>query len=172
MSQAFNGNITSLKDLATRLSRDLSSNDANVFVTNWDTERSDGTITYKDGGKYQLANAFMLAYGYGTPRLMSWYKFDGFDSGAPGATDTKVPDIDMSQACATNSGDWNCEQRWTSTRGLIAFHHYVGDTTASPVNDWQSSGNDSIAFSRGSKGFLALNNGTKALDGVRQHHVA
>ncbi|MFR0589154.1 type I pullulanase [Bifidobacterium apri] len=164
MSQAFNGNITSLKDLATRLSGDLSSNDANVFVTNWDTERSDGTITYKDGGKYQLANAFMLAYGYGTPRLMSGYKFDDSASGAPGATDTKVPDVDMSQACATNSGDWNCEQRWTSTRGLIAFHNYVGDTAASPVNDWQSSGNDSIAFSRGTKGFLALNNGTKALD--------
>ncbi|MGN0109816.1 MAG: type I pullulanase [Bifidobacterium sp.] len=164
MSQAFNGNVTSLKDLATRLSGDLSSADANVFVTNWDTERNDGTITYKDSGKYQLANAFMLAYGYGTPRLMSGYKFDDNDSGAPGATETKVPDVDMAKACATNGGDWNCEQRWTSTRGMIAFHNYVGDTATSPVKDWQSNGNDSIAFSRGTKGFLALNNGTKALD--------
>ncbi|MFK3575392.1 type I pullulanase [Bifidobacterium thermacidophilum] len=164
MSQAFNGNVTSLKDLATRLSGDLSSADANVFVTNWDTERNDGTITYKDSGKYQLANAFMLAYGYGTPRLMSGYKFDDNDSGAPGATATKVPDVDMAKACATNGGDWNCEQRWTSTRGMIAFHNYVGDTATSPVKDWQSNGNDSIAFSRGTKGFLALNNGTKALD--------
>lgn len=164
MSQAFNGNVTSLKDLATRLSGDLSSADANVFVTNWDTERNDGTITYKDSGKYQLANAFMLAYGYGTPRLMSGYKFDDNNAGAPGATDTKVPDVDMAKACATNGGDWNCEQRWTSTRGMIAFHNYVGDVTTSPVKDWQSNGNDSIAFSRGTKGFLALNNGTKALD--------
>lgn len=164
MSQAFNGNVTSLKDLATRLSGDLSSADANVFVTNWDTERNDGTITYKDSGKYQLANAFMLAYGYGTPRLMSGYKFDDNDSGAPGATETKVPDVDMDKACATNGGDWNCEQRWTSTRGMIAFHNYVGDTATSPVKDWQSNGNDSIAFSRGTKGFLAFNNGTKPLD--------
>ncbi len=164
MSQAFNGNVTSLKDLATRLSGDLSSADANVFVTNWDTERNDGTITYKDSGKYQLANAFMLAYGYGTPRLMSGYKFDNRDAGAPGATDTTVPDVDMNKACSTNTGDWNCEQRWTSTRGMIAFHNYVGDTATSPVKDWQSNGNDSIAFSRGTKGFLALNNGTKALD--------
>lgn len=164
MSQAFNGNVTSLKDLATRLSGDLSSADANVFVTNWDTERNDGTITYKDSGRYQLANAFMLAYGYGTPRLMSGYKFDDNDSGAPGATETKVPDVDMDKACATNGGDWNCEQRWTSTRGMIAFHNYVGDTATSPVKDWQSNGNDSIAFSRGTKGFLAFNNGTKALD--------
>jgi pullulanase len=164
MSQAFNNNVTSLKDLAKRLSGDLSSNDANVFVTNWDTERDNGTITYKDSGKYQLANAFMLAYGYGTPRLMSGYKFDDNDSGAPGATETKVPDVDMDKACATNGGDWNCEQRWTSTRGMIAFHNYVGDTATSPVKDWQSNGNDSIAFSRGTKGFLAFNNGTKALD--------
>ena len=164
MSQAFNNNVTSLKDLAKRLSGDLSSNDANVFVTNWDTERDNGTITYKDSGKYQLANAFMLAYGYGTPRLMSGYKFDNRDAGAPGATDTTVPDVDMNKACSTNTGDWNCEQRWTSTRGMIAFHKYVGDTATSPVKDWQSNGNDSIAFSRGTKGFLALNNGTKALD--------
>ncbi|KFJ07279.1 Amylopullulanase [Bifidobacterium thermophilum] len=164
MSQAFNNNVTSLKDLAKRLSGDLSSNDANVFVTNWDTERDNGTITYKDSGKYQLANAFMLAYGYGTPRLMSGYKFDNRDAGAPGATDTTVPDVDMNKACSTNTGDWNCEQRWTSTRGMIAFHKYVGDTATSPAKDWQSNGNDSIAFSRGTKGFLALNNGTKALD--------
>ena len=172
MSQAFNGNVTSLKGLADRLSGDLPSNDANVFVTNWDTERSSGTITYKDSGKYQLANAFMLAYGYGTPRLMSGYKFDNdktFEEentapGAPGATATSVPDVDMNTACSTNTGDWNCEQRWTSTRGLIAFHNYVGDTTSAPVQDWQSNGNDSIAFSRGDKGFLAINNGTKALD--------
>ncbi|KFJ01690.1 alpha-amylase family glycosyl hydrolase [Bifidobacterium thermacidophilum] len=164
MSQAFNNNVTSLKDLAKRLSGDLSSNDANVFVTNWDTERDNGTITYKDSGKYQLANAFMLAYGYGTPRLMSGYKFDNRDAGAPGATDTTVPDVDMNKACSTNTGDWNCEQRWTSTRGMIKFHNYVGDTAVSPVKDWQSNGNDSIAFSRGTKGFLALNNGTKALD--------
>ncbi|MDD6461175.1 MAG: type I pullulanase, partial [Bifidobacteriaceae bacterium] len=72
--------------------------------------------------------------------------------------------VDMNTACSTNTGDWNCEQRWTSTRGLIAFHNYVGDTTSAPVQDWQSSGNDSIAFSRGSKGFLAINNGTTALD--------
>lgn len=172
MSQAFNGNVTSLKDLAGRLSGDLSSNDANVFVTNWDTERNPGTITYKDGGKYQLANAFMLAYGYGTPRLMSGYKFDSNKTfkdentapGAPGAIATSVPDVDMNTACSTNTGDWNCEQRWTSTRGLIAFHNYVGSTDDAPVTDWQSNGNDSIAFSRGSKGFLAINNGTTALD--------
>ena len=58
-----------------------------MFVTNWDTARNQGALTYKDGAKYQLANAFMLAYDYGTPRLLSDYKWDDGhnDDGAPGA---------------------------------------------------------------------------------------
>ena len=73
-----------------------------MFVTNWDTARNEGALTYKDGAKYQLANAFMLAYDYGTPRLLSDYKWDVNDNGAPGATATSVPDVDMDKACSTN----------------------------------------------------------------------
>ena len=58
----FKDKIANLKGLDERLSKDLSSEDANVFVTNWDTARNEGALTYKDGAKYQLANAFMLAY--------------------------------------------------------------------------------------------------------------
>lgn len=67
MNQAFKDKIANLKGLDERLSKDLSSEDANVFVTNWDTARNEGALTYKDGAKYQLASAFMLAYDYGTP---------------------------------------------------------------------------------------------------------
>lgn len=156
MNQTFKDKIANLKGLSDRLSKDLSSEDANVFVTNWDTARNEGALTYKDGAKYQLANAFMLAYDYGTPRLLSDYKWDNNDDGAPGATATSVPNVDMDTACATNSSDWNCEQRWTSTRGMIAFRNYVNGTK---VSDWQDDGGDNIAFSRGSKGFIAINNG-------------
>ena len=130
------------------MSKDLASEDANVFVTNWDTARNEGALTYKDGAKYQLANAFMLAYDYGTPRLLSDYKWDENDNGAPGATATSVPDVNMDEVCSTNSSDWNCEQRWTSTRGMIAFRNYVNGTK---VADWQDDGGDNIAFSRGDK---------------------
>ena len=40
---------------------------------------------------YALANAFMLAYDYGTPRLLSDYKYDDNAAGAPGVTETSVP---------------------------------------------------------------------------------
>ena len=161
MNQTFKDKIANLKGLSDRLSKDLSSDDANVFVTNWDTARNEGALTYKDGAKYQLANAFMLAYDYGTPRLLSDYKWDVNDNGAPGATATSVPDVDMDKACSTNDSDWNCEQRWTSTRGMIAFRNYVNGTK---VADWQDDGGDNIAFSRGAKGFIAINNGKKDKD--------
>lgn len=161
MNQTFKDKIANLKGLSDRLSKDLSSEDANVFVTNWDTARNEGALTYKDGAKYQLANAFMLAYDYGTPRLLSDYKWDVNDNGAPGATATSVPDVDMDKACSTNDSDWNCEQRWTSTRGMIAFRNYVNGTK---VADWQDDGGDNIAFSRGAKGFIAINNGKKDKD--------
>ena len=155
MNQTFKDKIANLKGLNERLSKDLASEDANVFVTNWDTARNEGALTYKDGAKYQLANAFMLAYDYGTPRLLSDYKWDENDNGAPGATATSVPDVNMDEVCSTNSSDWNCEQRWTSTRGMIAFRNYVNGTK---VADWQDDGGDNIAFSRGDKGFIAINN--------------
>ena len=161
MNQTFKDKIANLKGLNERLSKDLASEDANVFVTNWDTARNEGALTYKDGAKYQLANAFMLAYDYGTPRLLSDYKWDVNDNGAPGATATSVPDVDMDKACSTNDSDWNCEQRWTSTRGMIAFRNYVNGTK---VADWQDDGGDNIAFSRGAKGFIAINNGKKDKD--------
>lgn len=161
MNQTFKDKIANLKGLSDRLSKDLSSEDANVFVTNWDTARNEGALTYKDGAKYQLANAFMLAYDYGTPRLLSDYKWDVNDNGAPGATATSVPGVDMDKACSTNDSDWNCEQRWTSTRGMIAFRNYVNGTK---VADWQDDGGDNIAFSRGAKGFIAINNGKKDKD--------
>lgn len=101
LNAKFKGKIAELKDLSTRIG-DLSSNpnaiaskDANVFVTNWDTARNDGAITYKNDSMYALANAFMLAYDYGTPRLLSDYKYDVNDNGAPGAIATEVPDVDF-----------------------------------------------------------------------------
>lgn len=138
----------------------IPSNLANVFVANWDTARSDG-LSYHDNALYTLANTFMLAYDYGTPRLLSDYKYpntkNGHDNGAPGATATSVPDVDFDEACSTNTGDWNCQQRWTSTRGMIAFHNYVH---GEPVTAMQTDDNkqDLIAFSRGGKGFVAINN--------------
>ncbi|WP_353939444.1 alpha-amylase family protein [uncultured Bifidobacterium sp.] len=165
LNSALRGDVSALADLGERLGDTgrnkfaIASKDANVFVTNWDTARNPGqAITYKDGALYALANAFLLAYDYGTPRLLSDYRFADRDAGAPGATDTSVPAVDFDEACAAAGGDWNCQQRWTPTRGMIAFHNYVHGTK---VEDLQEPDSSLLAFSRGDKGFVAFNNGAK-----------
>ena len=126
------------------------SDKAAIFVTNWDTERGNSVLTYKDGRRYALANAFMLAWPYGTPNVYSGYKFDAHDEGAPGATDISVPDV----TCGKDS-NWQCSQRWTSIRGMVGFYNAV---QGAKVTNWQDDGDNNIAFSRQNKGFLAINN--------------
>lgn len=128
----------------------IASDKAAIFVTNWDTERGNSVLTYKDGRRYALANAFMLAWPYGTPNVYSGYKFDTHDEGAPGATDTSVPNV----TCGAGS-KWQCTQRWTSIRGMIGFYNAV---QGAKVTNWQDDGDNNIAFSREGKGFLAINN--------------
>ncbi|MFU0548573.1 type I pullulanase [Gardnerella leopoldii] len=147
----FYGSISNLKSITNGL---VQSDKASIFVTNWDTPRENyvRTLTYKDGPRYELANAFMLGYPYGNPNIYSGYRFaDGHkDDGAPNATDTSVPDVN----CSPKTG-WQCTQRWTSIRGMIGFFNAVN---GAQVTNWQESDNNNIAFSREKKGFLAINN--------------
>lgn len=147
----FYGSISNLKNITDGL---VPSDKASIFVTNWDTPRENyvRTLTYKDGPRYELANAFMLGYPYGNPNIYSGYRFENGrkDDGAPGATEDKVEDVD----CSPTTG-WQCTQRWTSIRGMIGFFNAVN---GAQVTNWQESDNNNIAFSRAGKGFLAINN--------------
>lgn len=147
----FYGSISNLKNITDGL---VPSDKASIFVTNWDTPRENyvRTLTYKDGPRYELANAFMLGYPYGNPNIYSGYRFENGrkDDGAPGATEDKVEDVD----CSPTTG-WQCTQRWTSIRGMIGFFNAVN---GAQVTNWQDDGNNNIAFSRAGKGFLAINN--------------
>ena len=151
----FSGSIDNLKHITDGL---IPNKSAAIFVTNWDTERDNATsvLTYKDGKLYELANAFMLSYPYGTPNIYSGYKFSERDEGAPGATETSVPDA----SCGKDS-KWQCTQRWTSIRGMIGFYNAVKGTK---VTQWQDDESNNIAFSRGNKGFFAINNDDKQND--------
>ncbi|MBT1174470.1 InlB B-repeat-containing protein [Bifidobacterium sp. LC6] len=161
LKQDFSGSIADLKNISSGL---LPSDKANVFVSNWDTERGTETLTPKSGARYELANAFLLAYDYGTPKLLSSYWFSDSDAGAAGTTDTEVPDVDFDTACTASDGSsserwsdgqWICQQRWTSTRGMVRFHNAVAGTK---VTNWSTDGENNIGFEREGKGFLAMNN--------------
>ncbi|RSX51311.1 pullulanase [Bifidobacterium goeldii] len=136
----------------------LDSDQAAVWVTNWDTERNSSALTYKNGSKYLLANAFMLAYNYGQPHIFSGYYFDNNDDGAPGATATSVPDKTCPTDGKMTSGTWQCTERWTAVRGMIGFHNAVAGTD---VTNWKAYDTNVLGFGRGDKGYLALNNSAK-----------
>ncbi len=135
----------------------LSSDVANVFVDNHDTQRdTPGTLTYKDNATYALANAFMLAWPYGSPTVMSSYEFTDRNQGPPSAANGKT----NNSTCF--SGGWRCEHRWQVVANMVAFRNAVG--SAGVVN-WYDNGFQHIAFGRGSAGYLTINDEDFAVNG-------
>jgi alpha-amylase len=57
-------------------------------------------------------------------------------------------------------GQWVCEHRDPYIRTMVAFRKYVAGTDQ---NHWWDDGANAIAFSRGAKGFVAINGDTTAL---------
>jgi alpha-amylase len=122
---------------------------ANVFVDNHDTQRAGGDIlTYRDNGVYALANAFMLGWPYGSPTVMSSYEFSNPDQGPPSDTSGRTSDT-------TCFSRWRCEHRWQVIANMVGFRNAVGDA---PVVNWYDNGNNHIAFGRGTRGYLTINN--------------
>ncbi|WP_084430045.1 alpha-amylase [Kibdelosporangium aridum] len=134
----------------------LPSNQAIVFTDNHDTQRGKPVLTFRDNARYALANAFMLAWTYGTPKLMSSYEFSTFEQGPPSDASGRTND----STCF--SGGWRCEHRWQVIANMVAFHNAVRGT---PVTHWWDNGNDTIAFARGDKGHLIVNDESFAVTG-------
>ncbi|MGW4232368.1 alpha-amylase [Streptomyces sp. NPDC004980] len=130
------GSIAQLKSVA---DGKLGSDAARTFVDNWDTERNGSTLTYKDGATYTLANVFMLASPYGSPNVYSGYEWSSKDAGPPSGTD-----------------GWTNAHTQRAVTGLVGFRNAVGQAE---LTHWWDNGGNAIAFGRGDKGFVALNNG-------------
>lgn len=130
------GNIAQLKSVA---DGKLGSDKARTFVDNWDTERNGATLTYKDGAQHTLANVFMLASPYGSPNVFSGYEWSDKDAGPPSGAD-----------------GWTNLHTKREITGLVGFRNTVGDAE---LTHWWDNGGSALAFGRGDKGFVALNNG-------------
>ena len=135
-----------------------------VFLQNHDTQHNCG-ISYRDGNVFRLANVWMLAQPYGYPSILSSYVFAcpsqnslGPPSDANGWT---LPVICASSLETATVGQWVCEHRDPSIRNMVGFRHVVAGTD---INHWWDNGANAIAFSRGTKGFVAINNGATGLD--------
>jgi len=146
------GSLAGLSSLAGSML--LASGDAVSFVDNHDTQRNGrARLTYRDGSRYALAEAFMLAWPYGTPQVMSSFAFTGPDQGPPASSDGTTSAV----SCG---GSWVCEHRWRTTANLVALR---GVAHGTPVTNWWTDGGSQIAFGRGSVAYVAFNRGGAAL---------
>jgi alpha-amylase len=124
-----------------------------TFVQNHDTERNGDALNYKDGATNVLAQEFVLAYGYGRPEVYSSFAWNTSDDSPPSDADGLVTDTDCSSTA------WACVDRDPGVLGMVGWHNRVG---RAPLANWWDDGANLIAFSRGDKGWVSINNDTVA----------
>jgi len=136
----------------------MPSDKAVVFLENHDTQHNDGTISYRDGDIYRIANVFMLAQPYGYPSILSSFSFQrpaensmGPPSDGSGWTLTPIT-CDTIWAAAPDDA-FLCQHRDPYILNMVAFRKLVAGTDQ---NRWWDDGANAIAFSRGNKGFVAI----------------
>lgn len=137
----------------------LPSEKAISFLQNHDTQHQDGGVSYRNGQAFRLANVWMLATPYGYPSVLSAYAFDYPSQNSMGPRSD--PDgWTLPVSCAASfetarTGDWLCEHRDPHILNMVAFRKTVAGTG---VDRWWSNNGQALAFSRGAKGFVAINN--------------
>ncbi|MGC3999377.1 MAG: alpha-amylase family glycosyl hydrolase [Anaeromyxobacter sp.] len=141
----------------------IPSDKATIFVANHDTERhpTDSlNYTSDSGGRYDLANVYMLGQPYGRAQLQSGFSFSyaNVDVNMPSASpyDASGNPI-FTTTCSNTSAacGWDFTHRWSTIYPMVKFRSAAAGTAMTV----RSTGNgNQIAFSRGSVGFVALNN--------------
>ena len=89
---------------------------------------------------------------------MSSYAFTDPDAGPP-STDQ----IGTTKDTVCGSDGWECEHRWQSTEGMVGFHNVVKGTGVDLW--WEDPSGNSVAFARGDRGYVIVNNATSPLAG-------
>ncbi|SDR87189.1 alpha-amylase [Friedmanniella luteola] len=123
------------------------------FVTNHDSERNrNDYLSSQDGPTFILANQWLLAQGYGSPQVYSSFTWEQADASPPARPDGRVTDTVCGQG-------WTCDHRNPGIVAMVGWHDYVGK--AKRANFWSDDANV-VAFSKGNRGWVALNNGAAA----------
>jgi len=135
---------------------------ATVFVNNWDTERNGSSLDASNftgatndtqgSHRYDLANIFMLAQGYGEAQLHSGFRFTNQDQDRPSASP-------YSNGVAQVNVNWDFIHRWGDIAPMVKFRSAAHGQAQ---QNWVAGNANQIAFGRGNVGFVALNNATAA----------
>jgi alpha-amylase len=136
---------------------------ATILIDNWDTERNGSSLNASNytgsvpndtqgSHRYDLATIFMLAQGYGEAQVQSGYRFTDTNADRP----TQSPYVN---GVAQVNVVWDFIHRWADISNMVKFRSAV---SGQPQQNWTTGSSNQIAFSRGSVGFVALNNSTSA----------
>ena len=134
-----------------------------VFLQNHDTQHQCG-LSYRNGSVFRIANVWMLAQPYGYPSILSSFAFNcptGNSMGPPSDADGNTNSVSCASSLeAATIGQWVCEHRDPYIKNMVSFRRYVAGTD---VNHWWDNGANAIAFSRGARGFVAINRETASV---------
>lgn len=86
----------------------------------------------------QLANAFMLAWPYGFPRVMSSFSFTDKEAGPPMDADENIVSPTFNDDGSCNNG-WVCEHRWRPIYAMVQFRNVVEGIISIYINKPESS---------------------------------
>nr|MCU0626082.1 alpha amylase C-terminal domain-containing protein [Gemmatimonadaceae bacterium] len=144
----------------------LPTDKAVVFLENHDTARDGtGNLSYRSPQLWRLAQVWILGQAYGYPSILSGYAFSrpgGRDLGPPsdGSGNTRPVACPASIDQAAPDG-WVCEHRDPVVRTMVAFRRTVAGTDTRLLWD---DGAMATAYSRGDRGFVAVNANATQLD--------
>ncbi|CAG2177464.1 unnamed protein product, partial [Oppiella nova] len=157
----------------------LATEDSVVFVDNHDVQRGyagdlNVTVTFFEPRLHKMTTAFMLAWPYAVPRVMSSYYWPrklekqgdryvdrNSDIGPPHDSGDRILDVKRNPDLSCDASQWICEHRWRPIYNMVGFRNIAG---SEPVTQWWDNTNNQIAFSRGNKAFIAINNDVKPID--------
>ncbi|NDU73135.1 alpha-amylase [Actinomadura sp. DSM 109109] len=119
-----------------------------AMVANHDTERDGSTLSYKNGSDYTLATYFLLAYPYGKPSVYDGFAWSSAGQSPPADARGFVTGADCSNG-------WQCLSRSTGTKGMVGWRNATA--SAPSVGNFTVTAGNVIGFSRGSRGWIGLN---------------
>jgi alpha-amylase len=139
-----------------------------VLLDNHDTERAmPHILNYKcsDNNAYVLAYIFMLAWPFGIPKIMSSFRFNGFNDPIP---PTQIWQ-DGRNTCFDGDSPWVCQHRWRAVSNMVLFRKKMQD--AKGISHVWANKNQ-VAFARtyqkpkeyvATAGFVVINNSSEKL---------
>jgi len=113
-----------------------------AFIDNHDLQREPGrSVTFRERRLFELAHVFLLAWSTSPVQIPSSFAFTDNSQSVP-----------TTPACGSG---WICEHRWPWIEAMLRLRQEAG---AEPLTKVWTEGEDRVAFGRGGRAYVALNN--------------